>query len=399
MGLESSNKVVFLLGAGASIPAGMPTTRDISCQVVTGQGYVRSSDETFYPGKPMGYEVGLKCQFTPRVVQFIQILIAAFHKYARRTGVRDISYEDLFYLANRIHDSEVGILDDPTVQTYVDSIRASTAGLLRSEIPGYHVCQLHELATMTCEYIRDVVWHKLSKCPEFTEAHNLLIDACRDTSRDSIDIVTLNHDLLIERSLAQSSIIFVDGFGEGVYDVQYWTPSLLDTDQAKVTLLKPHGSIDWFYCYLNSSPREYVTVKIRSFDPVGPLGRGNVRLHYTDYRPLILTGTYNKLERYSGGVYFDLQYHFYGRLHRAKDVVVAGYGFGDNGINSRILDWAAGSRDRYITLIHPNPNKLYESLNYGVSRFLFELRSFGRLREIDRGIEQTTWDEIRSVLH
>jgi hypothetical protein len=45
-------RVAFLLGSGISIPAGMPSTREITDQVLSGEGVMRQTDGNYYFGRP-----------------------------------------------------------------------------------------------------------------------------------------------------------------------------------------------------------------------------------------------------------------------------------------------------------------------------------------------------------
>ena len=65
-------KVAFLLGAGVSIPAGLPSTVQITEQVLSGAGVIRHTDGNYYFGNPssLGDAIG----YIPRVVTFLERL-------------------------------------------------------------------------------------------------------------------------------------------------------------------------------------------------------------------------------------------------------------------------------------------------------------------------------------
>lgn len=48
-----NNKIAFLLGSGISLRAGMPSTSDITEQVLSGEGVTFHSDGTYYFRSPL----------------------------------------------------------------------------------------------------------------------------------------------------------------------------------------------------------------------------------------------------------------------------------------------------------------------------------------------------------
>ena len=54
---------------------------------------------------------------------------------------------------------------------------------------------------------------------------------------------------------------------------------------------------------------------------------------------MLLVGTFNKVSEYSQGIFRELHYRFRRTLHKADQLVVCGYSFGDKGINSEIIEW------------------------------------------------------------
>ena len=71
-------------------------------------------------------------------------------------------------------------------------------------------------------------------------------DACQDLEVSSVDLFTLNHDLVIERHLEGYGIKYTDGFGPAENGVRYWSPATFKQPDLNVRLLKLHGSVNWF---------------------------------------------------------------------------------------------------------------------------------------------------------
>jgi hypothetical protein len=87
--------------------------------------------------------------------------------------------------------------------------------------------RLEEVEALTIEAVTQYIWGAMQ---DKDKLHGL-IDFAREVLRDGDVIVTFNWDLTIERALGNMS------------DISY---SYSRDGQDGVTLLKPHGSIDWF---------------------------------------------------------------------------------------------------------------------------------------------------------
>lgn len=75
---------------------------------------------------------------------------------------------------------------------------------------------------------------------------DLLVDLARSPDIDRLDIITLNHDTLVEQLLGEHDIPFVDGFGTADGDIRFFDEQLFDNPTSKVRILKPHGSVNWY---------------------------------------------------------------------------------------------------------------------------------------------------------
>jgi hypothetical protein len=82
-----------------------------------------------------------------------------------------------------------------------------------------------------------------------------LIDACRDTSIDKIDVFTLNHDTLIEQELRDATVDFTDGFELKTDTCDYWDVDAFTHPKHRIRLGKLHGSVDWHLYEPNSRNR------------------------------------------------------------------------------------------------------------------------------------------------
>lgn len=399
MGDHKIDRVAFLLGAGTSIPAGMPSTQGITERVLSGQGFDRFSDSTYQIGSQWVDIADLRNQYVPRVVKFLSRCKKEIDSYFLSYGDRTTNYEDLYFYVSQIHGDRV-LKDNPTIGPLIDRMIPQMRDLLRGSIGHVHDWDDHELADECMNYIRDVVRNLLSRAPK-TANHLPCVDgASSDKTIERINIFTLNHDLTIEQFLSDKRIPFTDGFSEQFNDVHYWTPQLIETSTTQVLLLKLHGSINWFWCFTDSDPRIHKVLKLKfPISSVFPKGKGEDQFDFADNRPMLLAGTHNKVERYAGGLYFRLQYLFFRLLEETKNLIVSGYSFGDAGINARTLDWTDGDTSRKLMIVTPNPQRLISSLPHGIEYSLNELRKHGRLHTIAKGLQDVSWQEIVDIFN
>jgi hypothetical protein len=395
---DNSIRLAFLLGSGISIPAGMQSTQEITKRVLSGEGIMRHTDGAYYFGPPLYAHVGIPDEYVPRVVKFLNRLKVETDLYYSYQIERFTNYEDLYYVAGQIHDSELRDYDNPAVQPFIDKILPDIRLLLKVRKNDYKLeWQLHELADEAMNYIVDIVWHMLNEKPSRIVHLDSLKDACLDPQVSYIDIFTLNHDTIIEQCLSQNGIRVTDGFGAPLNEVRYWNPKMFEDESSKVRLFKLHGSLDWFWFRTLEGNSYNVTLGI----PLGqdiqhtkdPQGKMQI-LH--DGRPLLLAGRFNKMLRYTSGIYAHLHWQFFHSMYYTLRLVVCGYGFGDRGINNQIVDWMYSLSDHTMTIVHPEPEKLKRAS--GISKYWYEWTNQNRLNIIPKPIEKTTWCDIRSQL-
>jgi len=396
----TTRRIAFFLGSGVSIPAGIPTTRNITEQVLSGEGVMRNTDGNYYFGKSLYDHMGIPDECVPRVVKFLNRIKVEIDLYYSNDTGRFTNYEDLYYITSQIYDSELGEYDNPVVQSFIDKILPNICSLLiKDDSKMREEWKLHELAREAKNYILCVVWKMLNKKPNCIDHLNSIKDACMDDQLSNIDIFTLNHDTILEQCLSQSGIQVIDGFGKPRNDVRYWDPELFDTETCKVKLFKLHGSVNWFIFRSNSGDRENESRGIplnsnfwHTKSPQGQMQRP------VNGQPMLLIGTFNKMLQYISGIYFELHHLFYRHFRHTQHLAVCGYGFGDKGINTRILEWVYLSPDKRILLIHPDPEKLKNSARGAISKRWDELINQKKLTILQKKIEETTWQDIRDSL-
>ena len=171
--------------------------------------------------------------------------------------------------------------------------------------------------------------------------------------------------------------------------------------------MKLHGSIDWLrfgleYAIDWSGDSIVIPSDLQAVVITDAKGR---KLLALDKRPRLLIGTYNKMLEYNSGIYRELNYQFYRSLSTVRQLIICGYGLGDRGINTQVVDWLyplAGwfypSNSRRIILVDPEPEKLKNKYLSSISNKWDILISTNKLRVLPKGIEQTSWQEIKNIL-
>jgi len=387
-------KLVILLGAGASIPAKMPSTAEITNLVLSGDSVWHHSNGTYYvDSKPRG-ETDEYVQAVTAFIAHIKSVIDAYYA----ANARLATYEDIYYVVSQVDDSETGEYDNPAIHPLVQKINAATNGLrLPTPYEKSDGWRMIELAGEAVNYIRDIVWYSLSKRPHSLDYLKFLSDCIQSDACEWIDLFTLNHDTIIEQFFASNGVAVVDGFGLPLNNVRYWSPELYGNHTPKsLRLFKPHGSTNWFR--FDYAPNVSLGIPLDG-DPWHTKNPSGELRWPINGRPEMLVGRFNKMLEYTRPVYVDLQTQFHRSLREADRMLISGYSFGDKAINTRIIEWINDASDRRIVLIHANLLSLRSSARPAVSSQLDRWISQKRLLVIVTGIEATQWSDVRNSLN
>lgn len=200
--------------------------------------------------------------------------------------------------------------------------------------------------------------------------------------------------------MSQSDIQFTNGFFKPEREGhRYWTPELFNRESFKVRLFKLHGSINWFR-FRPEDAQDWTgesTIIPSSMDIVVITDSQGKRWWAPERKPKLLVGTYNKILDYHSGIFTELHCQFYHSLCDVKQLVICGYGLGDRGINTQIVDWLYSSNVCRIILIDPAPEALKNKIN-SISNKWDKLLSTNKLTIIPKGIENVCWRELRNNL-
>jgi hypothetical protein len=383
-----NKSIMFLLGSGISIPAGFPSTTDITDNVMSGNRVIRHTDSRYYlTDSPTEMDIHFTKEKLSDILSLLKIIEQVILSYEKK---KTLNYEILFYFVLQLHDFESGNSINMAISPFHKKIKAKFLKKHRKQI------RFIDLFAEAENYIRHIVWRKILEVTASNTSYlSIFKDALIDTKIDSINIATLNHDLLLEDYLSQQQISFNDGFGKSKRGVRYWENNFTQ----KNNFLKLHGSINWFT--LQPDHGSWFDQKIgivlngdidHQKDPSGNMMRSQPP------EPLILTGTFNKITEYTGSIYSDVYFAYKNLLKNTRYLIVSGYSFGDKGINSAIIEWLFTNKKNKILVIHRDPKRL---LKTDARRAIQRIADIApqNFTNIPKTIQYTSWKEIKKALN
>jgi len=357
--------MLLFLGSGVSLPSGLPSVMQITERLLKGTYYCdKNTKGTYYSAKPEDLQYA---EPMLKVQQLLQLLSELDEYYLQslapywsgkeflKTGsiYRSVtSYEDIFYLTEQIRMAGLGLVDDVPVGTFVDVVERKAGNILEGESRDARLISLSHLAADAKRFIEWMVTMSLNN--ERIVGLDLVVELAESQRIERLDIVTLNHDTLVEQILTENNISFVDGFGSLDGDVRWQDDTVYDAKDSKVRLIKPHGSVNWYKFSLNGKERHAM---IDGKDPAQCNNQKGERLKNYIKTPSFLSGK-NKVISYNRGIYTDVFYRFHRALRENDLMVMSGYGWGDTAINLRLENWIDYNRNNRVILLHENPKEL-----------------------------------------
>lgn len=269
------------------------------------------------------------------------------------------NYEDLMSILNAINGETSHQTLDPTVAPYVSAMRARSEQFWHG-FPVTPFLTHDEFGSLVHEaqlFVQCVVRSLLDRRspPVGLDTLARLVEQLNHA-----DIVTLNHDLLIEGRLAQAGVGFSDGFSTNDGEARFFDETALER-AAGIRMLKPHGSVSWFRVRTPDRPG-IDRYAVFDGDP-GQSRDGHGRwLDNMSGHPAFLSGTNNKIASYHSGIFAAQISLFRRSLAGCSKLVCCGYGWKDRGITSMVADWFWRYGGR-LMILHPRFQD--EFLEYG----------------------------------
>jgi hypothetical protein len=381
-------RLAILLGSGASRRAGMPDVREITEQVLSGHNVLCSgNDFRVLGGLPPNAE--MFNQPLAVALAFVRDVKRLCDDYfASQEKDRVTNYEDIAYVARQIDDGITSEYENPALLPFNERYTAEH---------GLGLGELQEAAATTADYIEDMVRAMVGRPFGQIDYLSPLVAAFNDSSVGQLDVATLNHDLVLETALRTANVRYSDGFDRRHGTLALWTDRYPEPSRR---LFKLHGSVDWFRYYLTLNDWGGQISARSTGDPFHATGPAGERLEYpAGGRPLILTGTFNKILSYPTGVYADQHFRFHEALRGADHLLVIGYGFRDKAINARVIAWAERPGRRRMVVVHPDPSRIGQQARGAIRGKWRAWQERGLLGFVPKYLGgDVTWEELRLKL-
>lgn len=404
-------KLAVFLGSGISVPSGLPSVDDLMETLLKAplSSSVIGRFETHRRQRLVGLAPGsdsVHAISVARIRRFLRLLVEVDQADRKRGGVyrrrkgfaasgmiyrRSTTYEDLFALCQAVDVWVSGQSEDSLSSAFIDLLERKAGTQLAGTSRRARAFELGRLAQASGIFIRSVVLNALES--PAVRGLDLLVDLARSNTVTQLNIVTLNHDVLVERVFANAGITVVDGFGEPDGDVRWYKDSSYDAHDARVLLFKLHGSIDW-YEYLREGKSSLA--QVRTGAAQSAVDGSGTPLTQTTRLPSFLTGGH-KEAWYQHGHFADVHFRFHEVLRRCDKMIVSGYGWRDQGITNQIDRWLDSDTNRAIALLHQRPEELGENSSI-LAMGYDSLRQSGQLIPIRKWMCDTTLAELAKPL-
>lgn len=379
-------RMAFLLGSGASIRAGMPSTSEITQEVLKGDGIRVSPDGHYFLGRPTdpGPDPLERAQIEASV-KLTNLLHTRVSGYYQCRQTHPTNYESLAYVLTQVRDTISGEFDNPAVQALVKSLEEDSE--VQALLTGGK--ELSDILGKAASYVCDVVSsHLRNKDPQETAYLEFIAQAAQ-YSKGPLYVFTLNHDRVLDEFLTNRSMPYADGFGPPINEIKYWEGELWPKKGKHVVVVKLHGSIQWFS--FGRPWGQEVGTPLLGVDPDQSLDKSGNLQHTSTPRPLLLIGTFNKMYSYTSRVFADLHCCFHNVLNSSDALISVGYGFGDKGINTKLVQWLNSPQERRLIVVHPNPADLRSCARGAIVNQWDEWKGRGKLYELHKKAEELSW--------
>lgn len=344
-------RTTVLLGAGASKDAGLPLTVDLAVRLVEGANLEAGhrgrpdwvSALNFVYGSMVGYQAEdggnpLGAVNIERLVSALRLLqnrsdhevapfVSAWKAGALGVGTTNVDAREGKALENAIGQAVLG-------RAFGGSNVAEIIARIAKAVTGQgDPAAFREAEEKILDGLSDLLG-----APESVDYLSPLADLAR-VQRHGLDIITLNYDLTVEQMATETNTEIERGIGTYRPGVPMdFTPA-----DARINLYKLHGSLDWVE-RTHADGVSAPLVEERSDDASRPGVGWPPRL-----KPWIVVGDREKLA--TDGPTLALLRAAEEALQRTTHLVVVGYSFSDDHINSIVRNWMLGDSDRTMGIV------------------------------------------------
>lgn len=295
---SKDSPICFFLGAGSSVPAGIPTT-------------VEFADE-------YASELQQRKEFLASFGAVRALLENWVQEGAPTRGPIDIELLlDCLTQASNAKESPTSAIFD---------LKAEPA-LSDPELP------------LLLDDLRQFVRRRCSVDARQTSYWKSLLGVIQTYGKTHI--FSTNYDLVMETFLRSHGYRFSDGFDEG------WNPSLFDAQAVQVALYKVHGSVNWY----RAASGDYFRLPIRNPPP-------DIRSYSGDAAESLMLYPAQKFAY--AGPFLDMMALLRERLTNSFAVIVIGYSFRDPPIAQLFSEALSNNPSLVVILVDPHAREVYE---------------------------------------
>lgn len=313
--MDEKTDIVFLLGAGASIKAGVPDTTRF---VEDFKKYIESGEDRDKKST-------------------IKKIIKILSKWGKRT----VDIELLLEALTKLRDKK----EEPLLQFY----KNNDANFILKEYS-----EKEPLIEDLKNYIKKRAIVTEDKKVEYLSPFIDFIDEKADLPKKHLNIITLNYDTCIEQFCNMYKLTYRDGFDDR------WSPSTFDAENIDICLYKLHGSVTWYRTDKGDCiklPIDTIKFQKKNNSSVIPLISG-------ENAESLMLYPMQKLD-YAEPVLELLVKIKHILESECKFLIVIGYSFRDDHIKRIILDAARKNKNMNLILVSPDAFEIYfEKLKY-----------------------------------
>ena len=350
---SKSRRVLFVMGSGISLISGAPDVRRLTEQILSAD---RELIPRWFQGVGGDEEV---CS----ILSFLKLL-----KDEHERSGEEANYEDLFSLCQKLYEHEVGMATDGSIIRFRDHIYRESAHLWRFYKDGGYLGEapLGAIAGRATFLIADCLKTILNSFRN-PQGLNLVTETVKALGAKSVDVVTLNHDRLLEYHLGANDVEYTCGFDPSTNrdgEVDFFDETAFISAN-KVRVIKLHGSCEWLR--LRKKVSEETTLwrwglanETAEWHEYLKDADGN-HLADSSFERSILTGSTTKTTAYTRGIFGDLYIEARKLMREHDTIICSGYGWKDDGFNWMIKEWAERDLGRRLILLHDRERDDFEN--------------------------------------
>lgn len=330
-------KVLFVLGSGVSFGA-HPDTKEITDEILNGD-----SNAPYLWNFRHAYNAREEKRCVQAFLKLLQdeVLLSK----------DSCNYEDLYSISLKLANHECGYEQAPEIVRFRNYIYQKASKFHKFYKEGCYLANLPLAAICfrSCFFINETVRQLLSGPPKKSINLGLITDAITHLGAANVDIITLNHDLLLEQVLTKAKIPWTDGFEneklKSENSVEFSSYKFRNT--SCVRILKVHGGVDWYYA--GSNEGGWKCWKIPNILSVEI--ENKISIDYENGQ--ILTGSTTKALAYTKGTFGGIHCTACDLLKKSPFIVCSGYGWKDLPFNEMLRDWSKCHKKTQNVVIAP----------------------------------------------